>query len=70
LACYRAGMKSNDRKSDSITKPLLQDLKDREKADSKISNSDPSVGSKPLPPPDLYQDSGGGYNSDFTFPQE
>jgi hypothetical protein len=63
-------MKSNDRKSDSITKPLLQDLKDREKADSKINNPDPSVGSKPLPPPDLYQDSGGGYNPDFTFPQE
>lgn len=63
-------MKSKDRKNGSVTEPLLKDLKDREKADSKVSNPDPSVGSKPLPPPDLYQDSGGGYNQDFAFPQE
>lgn len=43
---------------------------DREKANSKVSNPDPSVGSKPLSPPDLYQDPGQGYNQDFTFPQE
>jgi len=41
---------------------------DRKKADSKIP--DPSVGSKPLQPPALYEDAGEGYNSDFTFPQE
>ncbi len=29
-----------------------------------------SVGSDPLPSPDLYQDAGEGYNADFTFPQE
>jgi hypothetical protein len=63
-------MKSKDRNSGSLTEPLLKDLKDREKANSKPSNPDPSVGSKPLPPPDLYQDSGGGYNQDLTFPQE
>ena len=63
-------MQSKDRKKESITAPLLKDLVDREKADSKFKDPDPSVGSKPLPPPDLYQDSGGGYNTDFTFPQE
>jgi hypothetical protein len=68
-ACYLAAMKSNDSQI-SITAPLLKELMDREKANSKINNADPSVGSKPLPPPDLYQDSGGGYNEDFTFPQE
>jgi len=62
-------MKSNDSQA-SITAPLLKDLMDREKANSKISNPDPSVGSKPLPSPDLYQDAGGGYNQDFTFPQD
>lgn len=53
-----------------MTGPILKDLMDRDKANSKINNPDPSVGSKPLPSPDLYQDSGGGYNEDFTFPQE
>jgi hypothetical protein len=63
-------MKSNDRQNGSVTEPLLKDLMDRGKANSKFNNPDPSVGSKPLPPPDLYQDSGGGYNQDFTIPQE
>jgi K+-transporting ATPase c subunit len=58
----------DEKQKGSVTKPLLKDLVDRQKADSKIEN--PSVGSKPLPPPDLYQDSGSGYNPDFTFPQE
>ena len=61
-------MNSSNRQKGSITKPLLKELVDREKADSKITN--PSVESKPLDPADLYQDSGGGYNRDFTFPQE
>lgn len=63
-------MKSDERQSASISAPLLEDLVEAEKANSKIFNSSPSVGSKPLPPPALYQDSGGGYNEDFTFPQE
>lgn len=67
---YLAGMKSNDPQKGSITEPLLKDLMDRDKANSKINNPDPSVGSKPLPPPDLYQDSGAGYNEDLTFPQD
>ncbi|HTU48109.1 MAG TPA: hypothetical protein VMF91_23820 [Bryobacteraceae bacterium] len=63
-------MKSNDRQNGSITEPLLKDLMDRDKANSKINDSGPSVGSKPLQPPALYEDAGEGYNSDFTFPQE
>lgn len=69
-ACYVAAMKTNQRQNASITEPLLEDLVEAEKANSKIINSSPSVGSKPLPSPALYQDSGGGYNEDFTFPQE
>ena len=63
-------MNSSNRQKGSITEPLLKELVDREKADSKIIKNDPSVESKPLDPPDLYQDSGEGYNRDFTFPQE
>jgi hypothetical protein len=63
-------MKSNDRKNASISALLLKDLADREKANSKTITSGPSVGSKPLDPPDLYQDAGNGYNPDSTFPQE
>jgi hypothetical protein len=63
-------MKSNDRKNASVTAPLLKDLAVRDKANSKSIDPDPSVGSKPLDPPDLYQDAGGGYNQDSTFPQE
>jgi hypothetical protein len=62
-------MKSNERNKASITAPLLKDLAEREKANSKSITPDPSVGSKPLDPPDLYQDSGGGYNPDLSFPQ-
>ncbi|MBV8550661.1 MAG: hypothetical protein JOY54_05120 [Acidobacteriaceae bacterium] len=63
-------MKSKDRRRGSITEPLLRDLLDRQKADSKVELQNVTVGSKPLAPPDLYQDPGGGYNPDFTFPQE
>jgi hypothetical protein len=62
-------MKSNERKNASVG-PILKDLADRDKANSKSINPEPSVGAKPLNPPDLYQDAGGGYNQDFTFPQE
>ena len=70
MTCYFGRMKSNERKNASITGPLLKELAGREKADSKITNPDPSVGSKPLAPPALYEDAGEGYNPDLTFPQE
>ena len=72
-------MKSNESPSDCITGPLLQDLVERVKAVQQQLNPvpsvgseplAPSVGSKPLDPPALYEDAGGAYNQDFTFPQE
>lgn len=63
-------MNSSNRQKGSITKPLLKEVVDRDKANSKVIKQEISVGSKPLPAPDLYQDPGGGYNPDFTFPQE
>lgn len=63
-------MKSKSRDNAPITKPLLSDLVEREKAGRKAVMDQPSVGSDPLQSPDLYQDAGGGYNPDLTFPQE
>lgn len=63
-------MNSNRRRK-GITKPLLRDLVEQEKAESKINpKQDPTVESAPEDPPDLYQDSGGGYNADLVFPQQ
>jgi hypothetical protein len=62
-------MKSKDRKDASVT-PILKDLAQREKANSKTIDPHASVGSKPVAPPALYEDAGEGYNPDFTFPQE
>ena len=64
---YFSGMSNHKGQRGSVTQPLLQDLINREKANDKAEN--PAVTSQPLPPPDLYQDPGGGFNTDFTFPQ-
>lgn len=63
-------MKSSKRLKASVTKPLLKELVDRQKADLKKQTQNPSIGSKPLDPPALYEDSGDRYNADFTFPQD
>jgi hypothetical protein len=63
-------MKQNQRRSASITTPLVKDLVERQKAESKQLGLNVKIGSTPVPAPDLYQDSGSGYNPDFTFPQE
>lgn len=63
-------MKSKSRETAPVVKPLLTDLIARDKADRKAVLERPTVGSDPLPSPDLYQDPGSGYNPDFTFPQE
>jgi hypothetical protein len=63
-------MKFKPRDKAPVTKPLLSDLVKRDKAGRKVVMDQPSVESDPLPAPDLYQDAGGGYNPDFTFPQE
>jgi len=63
-------MKQNqNRRGQSVTKPLLKDLIERQKAESQ-KVPEVSVGSEPLAPSDLFQDDGGGYNRNFTFPQE
>lgn len=61
-------MKAN--KKSSVTKPLLKDLLASEQANPKFKIEKPAVESAPLDPPNLYQDSGQGYNSDLTFIQE
>lgn len=63
-------MKTKNSKSESVTAPLLQDMVKQDKANTKLIRENVSIGEKPLNPPALYEDSGEGYNSDFTFPQE
>ncbi len=58
-----------NRKEQSVTKPLLKDLIERQKVESP-KMPEVSIGSEPLAPSDLFQDDGSGYNLDFTFPQE
>jgi hypothetical protein len=71
-------MKNNQVSKGRITKPLLNELVKRQHADFKRvvsfssvgSSNSPFVKSTPLAPPDLYQDSGGGYNQNLSFIQE
>lgn len=66
-------VKSSKSQKGSITQPLIKELVDMQKSDFKKLMTDhqvPSVGSKPLAQPDLYQDPGDGYNADFVFPQD
>jgi hypothetical protein len=53
-----------------VSGPPLKQLVEREKAESKQRMQAVSVRSAPQPAPALYQDAGGGYNRNFTFPQE
>lgn len=62
-------MKQNERSKNPITQPLLKDLVEFHKANSKALSPAPSVGSQVLRPAELDQDSGGGYNADGTLPQ-
>lgn len=65
-----AGMKANNSNKGSITTPLLKDVIARDQATQKADRETVLIGQKPLNPPALYEDSGEGYNADFTFPQE
>ena len=56
--------------SRSFTGPLLDSLVGLDKANYQANFHAPTVGSTPLPQPDLYQDPGSGYNTDFIFPQD
>lgn len=64
-------MKAKKGQAGSITQPLLKDLIERQKVESqKTFDNQPCVDSLPQEQPDLYQDSGSGYNADFVFPQD
>ena len=63
-------MKSKDSSKQSVTAPLLKDVIESDKANQMANRETVSIGSKPLNPPALYEDSGEGYNADFTLPQE
>jgi hypothetical protein len=62
--------KANNSKTGSITTPLLKDMLEQDKANSKANSDKVSIGQKPLDPPALYEDSGDAYNPDFTYPQQ
>ena len=63
-------MKARHIKKETITGPVLKDLIARDKANQKFNRDEVTIGEKPLDPPALYEDSGEGYNADFTFPQD
>jgi hypothetical protein len=68
----------HSRKERPITKPLLNDLVKGHHASFKRvvriastgSSNSPLVESTPVAPANLYQDAGGGYNSNLTFIQD
>jgi hypothetical protein len=64
-------MKRNNSLKSSVTGPLLKELVDLQKTTQKQGFSKSPVEKVSSPKqPDLYQDAGGGYNSDLTYPQE
>lgn len=63
-------MKVNRSKADSVTASLLKDVVERDQANQKANWDNVSIGQKPLAPPALYEDSGEGYNPDYTCPQQ
>jgi len=63
-------MKKNQKQEAAITGPLLKDLMATHKAERQAVMPAPQVEETEECPPDLYQDAGGGYNPDFTFPQD
>jgi hypothetical protein len=56
--------------SRSFTGPLLDSLLKLDKANDQANFHAPTVGTTPLLQPDLYQDPGSGFNTDYTFPQD
>jgi len=62
-------MKRNPNPDNPITKPLLEGLVDSSKIKEQAPVPKPTVENTPPKAPDLSHDSGGGYNSDKSFPQ-
>jgi hypothetical protein len=62
--------KTNRSKKSSVTTPLLKDILQQDRSNSDAAREQVSIGSKPLDPPALYEDSGDAYNPNFTYPQQ
>jgi hypothetical protein len=62
-------MKSKRREKAPVTKPLLKQLTDQHRTNSKDPKQNPTIEVDPLEPAELDQDPGAGYNPDHTFPQ-
>jgi len=60
----------NNSQGISLTEPLLEHIKQRDQANFEANFPKPAVDTKALAQPDLYQDSGGGYRANFTYPQD
>ena len=54
----------------SVSESLLKDLLERHQAAARQSLQKVTAKSDELKPAASYEDSGNGYNSDFTFPQQ
>ena len=67
---YGPGMKRNSNQKQSLTNSLLRDLFQADRSNQKQTSQKAGIGKTPLKQPDLYQDAGGAYNQDFTFPQQ
>ena len=63
-------MKKNKKQAGTVTGPLLKDLMATHKLERQAVMPNPQVEQTPECQPNLYQDAGGGYNSDFVFPQD
>lgn len=62
-------MKKNKKQGGTVTGPILKDLMLTHKLERQAVMPSPRVEQTAECQPDLYQDAGGGYNRDFTFPQ-
>lgn len=64
-------MKAKKGQEGSFTNPLLKDLVNRQKVETKkhLDNM-AGMSSTTVEQPDFYQDPGSGYNANFVFPQD
>ena len=62
-------MKSKQREKAPVTKPLLKQLTDQHRTNSRDPKQNPTIEVDLLEPAELDQDPGAGYNPDHTFPQ-
>jgi len=64
-------MSAKNNRTPNITKPILSEIAAQDKAAQEMLKIVESGATLPMPAPaELDQDPGGGYNPDFTFPQE